>query len=183
MSTFLKNAFYRDVTKEYSTPVTTISVKLDSLLIHKRHFAYLCAYNMGKWKEIALGECSNGYCKIKNVVGDNIFRIARAQNGILAYMTDPFYVNMKGNISYFSSDTVCTKEVTLCKPRFYRGFHHWGGYWNMDSHLFQKVPTIAETDSTLTCRFPNNALIIMGTRWLNWQQRIYLMREDSVYKY
>lgn len=182
-STFLKNNLYKDVTEEYDTPTTTISIKADNDSTYKKKLIYLCAYNMGKWKEIALGEYNKGYYQIKKVVGDNVFRIATMQNGVFHYLTEPFYTDFDGNISYFSSDTTQTQEITLRKHPFYGRFRHWGGYWDSRSQSFQRVKTIAETDSTLTCLFPVNALIAMGTRWVHWQQRIYFIKGDSICKY
>lgn len=181
--TFLKNNLYKDVTKEYDTPTTNISVKTSNYPENKKRLIYLCAYNMGTWKEFALGEYTKGYCLIRNVVGDNVFRIATMQNGVFCYLTEPFYTDLNGNISYFSSDTTYNQKVTLRKHPLYGRFRHWGGYWNSENQSFQRVTTIAETDSTLTCRFPVNALIAMGTRWVHWQQRIHFIREDSIYKY
>ncbi len=181
--TFLKNNLYQDVTEEYDNPTMTISVKVNNTSFNEKKLVYLCAYNMGDWKEIALGEYDKGYCRIKKVVGDNIFRIATMQNRVFQYLTEPFYIDFNGNISYFSSDTTYTKEVTLRKHPFYGRFRHWGGYWDSESQSFQQVPTIMETDSTLICKFPTNALIVMGTRWVHWQQRIYFIKGDSICKY
>lgn len=181
--TFLRNELYADVTAGYPTPTTAVSVPIEKEYPEAECYAYLCAYNMGEWKEIALGACRNGRCTIKNVVGDNVFRLAVAKYGSLQYVTDPFYTDGKGRISYFSSDTTRMKEITLPKNRFYARFRHWAGYWDLKSHSFRRIPIKAETDSTLTCRFPENALMVTGNRWVHWQQRVFLTRNDSVYKY
>ena len=180
---FLKDSLYKDVTNMYDLPTTTISIKVDDIYKKQKSFVYLCAYNMGKWKEVALGKRIGNYCIIRNIVGDNIFRIAISDHGILRYLTDPFYVDFNGKKKLFSSDLSDMKKVVLRKNSFYGRFRHWGGYWDATNHLFRRVSTIEETDSTLVCFFPNNSLMVMGTRWVNWQQRIYFLKGDSVYKY
>lgn len=160
--TFVKNPLLKDVTAEYWTPVVEINVEL--LEEQKRAEApiYLCAYNSNQWTELALGERIGKKCVVKNVVGDNVFRIADCEDGQnLRFITPPFYVDSIGQVSFFKSSLNNKARLTFLKSKSYLTRPHTLSYWDDSSSSFKLMEIVSEGDSSIVCNAPIDALFVL----------------------
>ena len=154
--TYLKNPTLIDVTSFYERP--SVKVEFDSTIFQLNEtdngrFLYLCVYNSGLWKEIALGRSVGRKVVFTNVVGDNVFRLAKSDDGKkLSFLTDPFLLDSLGDVKMFSQEGL--KPIRLHKDRKEDKLM----FWDSATKDFRLCKVISESDSTLLTLAPTHAL-------------------------
>lgn len=156
--TYLKNPTLHDVTKEYAAKTFNLEINLKEFSVKDGMIVYLCGYNGGNWKEVALGSCYASKAMIKDVVGDNIFRLAKSDDGReLSFLTDPFYVDSLGVVEQLEG--MGMKSIVLDKSRINRKKTFCFSYWNNRSGCFYPCSKVKETDSIIVILAPKGGLI------------------------
>lgn len=85
--TFLKNPLLDDVTRQYLAPATDIRTFCDFSVSSSQGIIYLCTYNKNHWRPFAISEREGKECVFTDVVGDDIFIIAKTTNkGVILYV-------------------------------------------------------------------------------------------------
>lgn len=176
---YIKKATLRDVTNQYFAK--TISIKISRKTVGRlaNRMIYLCAFNRGEWREIAIGEETDGEILVKDVVGNNVFRIAAfdVSKGF-TYLTDPFYVNEYGDIAFFrngSKDTICVPKYKNVKSDLY-----FLNYWDQTNHGFCEASIISQTDSTVTAVVPRGSLIQLLAEPVEQHRRLLVMKDGMM---
>lgn len=183
--TFLNSPLWYDVTDDYLDQTTDFNVRI---IDEKQNFkegekVYLCTYNYYEWKPLAIGKyLGKGICSFKNVVGDNVFIVAKGiGRNELQYITSPFYVNKIGKLYPFIPDLGNRITFTFTKeydttPTLY--------YWDITKQSFISIPYYSQTDSTITySQIPMNSLLWLLQPNKKLNQRVFFIQEDSIRKY
>lgn len=79
----------------------------------KGKIAYLCISNRDKWVPIDWTEYNASHLSFKNVRNGAIMRVATYEDGLLCYLTDPFYVERNNNEAYYYSVGNKKRDVVL----------------------------------------------------------------------
>ncbi len=184
--TWLDSPLLEDVTNEYLDKTTTIHVPVSDKNVFKAHpytKVYLCIYNNNKWRPLAIGNCSEeGVATFEDVVGDNIFIVARNTADGWQYVSAPFLADRQGKLHPFVPDLKNRRTVTL--KRRMPGIEHTLYYWDTDWSEFVPIPRQSATDTTQVYdQVPAAALL----RFVNPQQQLNqvlcFLRNDSVMYY
>lgn len=181
--TFLKDPLKRDVTNEYLDTTVDIHIEVDKM-IHKAKSdqVYLCTYNYYEWTPIALGRIEKKVCSFKDVVGDNIFMIAEAVDGIyLRFITAPFYLDKLGNIKKLIPQKDHTIEFTLDKRKKKLNQIHTLHYWEVKENRFIPINYREATETTQSYdQIPCNALLWFTIPEKIYNQRVFFIENDSL---
>lgn len=180
--TFLKNPFSKDVTTEYWAPVVDIHVELGKQCKPAEAPVYLCVYNAGQWTELSLGERVGKKCVVRNVVGDNIFRMADCvDRQSLHFLTPPFYVDSIGQVSFFKSPVGGKVPLTFYKNKLHLTKPHTVSYWDDSSSSFKMMEIVHETDSSVSCNAPQAALFVLRAE--SMPRQLYVVRNGTLCRY
>ena len=183
-TTFLENPFLQDVTHEYLDTPTSFHVPVLNKNESINDDIFLCAYNYYEWKPLALGKYkTNGTCYFENVVGDNIFIVAKAVNDkIIKFITAPFYVNRSGNIHLLIPNY--NKKFPFTLKKKISGEPYILQYWDTNANAFTSIPYIESTDTSQTYKeIPDNALFWFITPKRIVNQRIFIIDNDTIRYY
>lgn len=183
--TFLNSPLWYDVTNEYIDKPTDFEVSTtdDIQNCQKDEKVYLCTYNYYEWKPLAIGKyLGKGICSFKNVVGDNVFIVAKGiGRNKLQYITSPFYVNTIGKVYPFIPDLENRITFTFKKSD---GKTMTLYYWDIYKKSFISLPFYSQTDSTQTYnKIPMNSLLWLLQPNKKLNQRVFFIQEDTLIKY
>lgn len=165
--TNLKSPLLKDVTAEGGYPVLDLRIEADKTSSSPESLVYLCAYNYYEWKPIAIGIRNGTTCEFKDIVGNNIFIVAKGcKDQNLEYITAPFLVDSLGNIRKFipDKDQFITQTLWKKKGKAPLNLH----FWDIEKEYFVPISYDSITSDTTQfyTRIPENALL-----WYTTSQR------------
>lgn len=185
--TWLDSPLLEDVTCEYLDKPTTIRVPVsDREGVKASPFkkVYLCVYNYYEWRPLAIGACSEeGIAKFTDVVGDNIFIVARnTADGAWQYVSAPFHADRQGKIHMLVPDLENRETATLKRQK--AGTEHTLYYWDTKQNTFVPIPCQSSTDTTQTYnQLPKDALLWLVNPQQKTNQVLCFLQNDSVMHY
>lgn len=183
-STYLKSLLLYDVTEEYPNKVMDMIISVDKIdgVQPTTNMVYLCVYNHYQWKPIAIGEKNDTVCVFKNVVGNNIFMVADAPDGMkLRNITSPFYVNKEGVIRKLTPQFEQQQTFTMQKRKNKLEQQHTLRYWDATEKRFLPLNFAGSTDTTQSYNnIPKNALLWFTIPEKIYNQRVFIIENDSI---
>lgn len=117
-----------DVTHEYGYYLKKeLVVPLDKLYksYRKGKIAYLCASLSDKWVPIDWCEYNASHLAFKNIRIGTVMRVATYEDGVLHFLTDPFYIDEKSNKYHYYTAEDKKQDVILyakCDIGFEKNF-------------------------------------------------------------
>lgn len=114
----LGQMFFKDVTSEYE-PTEDIRIK-----IHRRlgRYAYLAVFDDVSWTPVDICRLRGNTACFKHVGKGILYLIVAWNNGAPVPLSEPFYLDPKGQTHFFRADTV--DLCTLRTSRKYPAFNH-----------------------------------------------------------
>lgn len=180
--TNLKSPLLRDVTKEEGYQVLDICIETDKPVSSSIKQIYLCTYNDYDWKPLAIGNRQGSTCRIKDIVGNNIFIIAEASNTqYLHYITAPFILKKDGSIHKLIPQKEFSQSFTFDKRKNKLNQKHTLHYWDTNKNGFISLKEKSSTDTTQTYnQIPKNALLWFTIPERIVNQRVFYIENDSI---
>ena len=158
--TLLKSPLFTDVTDEEKLPTYTLQVPLEEEATGKSGLVYLCTYNNGKWRPIAIGTHEKEMGRFEHVAGRNILIVAKAVGkNELRYISKPFLTDGKGGIRLLEPDL--SQPVTVICQREAESQVFPLAFWDTEQKTFVPLNRKSLTDSTQYYdNIPTNALLL-----------------------
>lgn len=111
-----------DVTSTYGHSFSKeLSIPLERQYHDKRkgRIAYLCASRRDNWVPVDWAEYDARHLIFRNVRNGAVMRVATIENGLLTFLTDPFYIDRQsGKVHYCTAGTGKQKVVLYAKCDF-----------------------------------------------------------------
>ena len=173
----LSMLFMKDVTSEYGK-TTDISVKIKD---HRRidsKYAYLAVFNNSEWVPMDVSRIKTDKVLFENVQLDILYIVVQYQDHKIIPISDPFIVDVHGNINYHLADT--SKTQTIRTHRKYPAFSH---IYNGNNYKYLRGGKIEASNnqdfanSKIIAEFPidkylSNELIVNDTtKYRYWRLR------------
>lgn len=189
--TFLKNPTLTAVTEQFLAPVADITTTCDFPASSAKGLVYLCTFNNNNWRPFALSERNGEECVFTNIVGDDIFIIAEynERSGTqLHYLTYPFYMDKKGNITKIKADPLRkgTLFIASAKPG-QQEVPRSINLWVPEKESFTILNTVIDSISggLHINDIPQGALFkaLISLPGQQPQDRIFIINNDTIKRY
>lgn len=152
-----KNPLYKDVTAEY---VRSVDVTLRPTTGKDRpKRLYLGLFSLG-WKPVAHAELRNGQAIFKDVGVGVVYAPFYYKDRRQVMVSNPFYLNAKGELHYFEPNRKETHTVTL--TRKYK--HEWYKFW------WSKVFVYGRFEASNNAQFTDAAELHTISRRTYWER-------------
>lgn len=113
--------FFKDVTEEYEVTDNLVIPVYDSRKLDSRD-VYIATFNNLEWKPMFWGRVVGGKARFRNMGRQVTYLVMGYVSGVLQPISDPFHVDVNGNISFYKAASDDTISFTIMRK--YPMFNH-----------------------------------------------------------
>lgn len=141
--------FFKDVTDEYMETLN-LNIPLKGKYASGEDIAYIATFNNKTWVPIYWGKVRNGAARFSGMGRNITYIVLVCKDGVLVPASDPFFVDIEGNIEYFVAHNQMTvkfnidRKFPLLKHVFSKmRFLQKGEIQASNDSLFRQFETVA----------------------------------------